>query len=86
MSAKAKTVSHKQLVEDSAFQLSCCSEFTGWMVSLMRAINLDHEHERGNGAKDLSGLGLYLAEAHKAEIERACKVIDSQILSLEGAV
>lgn len=85
MSIKAKAVNHKKLIDEATFQLACSNEFTGWMVSLMRAIQLDHEHEGGSSAKALSNLGLYLAEKHKANVESACETLDNQLLSLGGA-
>jgi hypothetical protein len=86
MSSKAKAHTGKQIAEEASFQLACSKEFTGWMVSLMKAIQLDREHELGTGVEGLAELGKYLAEAHLADVERACEAVDSSLADMGGAL
>ena len=84
MSSKTKAVSYKGIAEEASFQLACSKEFTGWMVSLMRAIQLDREHEDGRNVEGLAHLGLYLAENHVGDVESACTEIDSALNVMEA--
>jgi hypothetical protein len=82
--AKPQAPTAKQVAEEASFQLEYSNEFTGWMLSLMRAITLDCEHENGRNAKELADLGLYLAEMQKGDVESACTKVNAGLTALEG--
>lgn len=81
-----KAKDYKGIAEEASFQLTCSKEFTGWMVSLMKAIQLDREHEMGSGVQGLAELGVYLAEAHLADVDRACEATDNSLNQAGGVV
>jgi hypothetical protein len=83
MTATNKSSELKKIAEEASFQLACSNEFTGWMLSLMRAIQLDDEHEDGRNIKGLADLGLHLAEMHKGDVEAACAKVDADLSRLE---
>jgi len=77
MNADVKAAEYKGIAEEAALQLACSKEFGGWMVSLMKAIQLDREHLMGSGVQGLADLGIYLAETHLSDVENACDAVDS---------
>ncbi|EGH20557.1 MULTISPECIES: hypothetical protein [Pseudomonas syringae group] len=76
MASTSKSKELKSIAEEASFQLACSMEFTRWMVSLSKAIQLDLEHEDGRNIQGLADLSQYLAEVHLGDVERACKAID----------
>ncbi|AVB13420.1 MULTISPECIES: hypothetical protein [Pseudomonas syringae group] len=76
MASTSKSKELKSIAEEASFQLACSMEFTRWMVSLSKAIQLDLEHEDGRNIQGLADLSQYIAEVHLGDVERACKAID----------
>ncbi|WP_346397562.1 hypothetical protein [Pseudomonas syringae] len=74
----------KSIAEEASFQLACSMEFTSWMVSLSKAIQLDLKHENGRNIQGLADLSQYLAEAHLGDVERACKATNLSLNQLGG--
>lgn len=85
MTAKDNTPSFQKVADEASFQLACSNEFAGWMVTLMKAIQLDRQHEDGRNIEGLADLGQYLSETHKADVERACEAVAAGIVNAEGA-
>lgn len=75
----------QQLAEEALFQLSCGKEFTGWMVSLMGAIQTDQKYSGGVNSPGLAALGLYLAEGQLIDCEHALDAISAQLAAAGGA-
>lgn len=84
MSAKTKAETAMKVAEEASYQLACSREFTGWMVTLMKAIQLDREHEDGRNVQGLADLGQYLAETCFADVERACDAVNAGLASVGG--
>ncbi|KPB63089.1 hypothetical protein ALO62_101757 [Pseudomonas amygdali pv. myricae] len=84
MASTSKSKELKSIAEEASFQLACSMEFTRWMVSLSKAIQLDLEHEDGRNIQGLADLSQYLAEVHLGDVERACKAIDLSLNQLGG--
>lgn len=61
-----KAKEYKGIAEEASFQLTCSKEFTGWMVSLMKAIQLDREHEMGSGVHSRPGWHCCVARVRQA--------------------
>lgn len=84
MSTKTKVQAAMKVAEDASFQMACGEEFARWMVTLMKAIQVDREHEDGRNIEGLADLGQYLAETHLADAERACEAVTAGLVQLGG--
>lgn len=84
MSAKTKAPTALMVANEASYQLACSKEFTGWMVTLMKAIQLDREHGDGRNIEGLADLGQYLAETTLADVERACDAVNAGLVAIGG--
>lgn len=84
MSTNPKVQSYKKIAVEAAFQVECDSEFAGWMFALMTAIHDDHKHSGGQNSSGLSSLGVFLAESHHSDSERAVELFNARINDLGG--
>ena len=55
------------------------------MAALMTAIRDDHKRSDGRNSAGLAELGVYLADAHLADVERSVDDINGSLSSLGGA-
>ena len=85
MSTKPKSAAYKEIADEAAFQLACGKEFASWMAALMTAIRDDHKRSDGRNSAGLAELGVYLADAHLADVERSVDDINGSLSSLGGA-
>lgn len=84
MSTKTKAPTALKVANEASYQLACDKEFAGWMVTLMKAIQLDREHEDGRNIEGLVDLGQYLAETHFADTERALDAVNAGLNAIGG--
>ncbi|WP_321359553.1 hypothetical protein [Pseudomonas extremaustralis] len=85
MSTKSKAHSCKEIADEAVFHLECGKEFATWMAALMAAIRDDHKHSDGSNSAGLAELGVYLADAHLADVEHSVDDLNENLSSLGGS-
>jgi len=78
---------HLAMIADDAVDfVRYGKEQTRWLAALMRSIQLDLEHNKGRGVKDLASLGQYLGEDCTNYLDCHAEELGSQLDAAEGTV
>ncbi len=85
MSTKTTRDSLTEIADTALDQLRCDKEYAAWIDALMRAIQTDAKHNNGRDAAKLAGLGQYLAEDMRANVEGTVSHLETQLDAVEDA-